>query len=153
MGPCVACSADDTVPREFPDSALRAVLESIDEPALLYSAGGRIAAVNRAATALSDLPVVGITILELLERYGAYRADGKPVILSNLPHARALRGEVVEQGERLVMRLPGGRIYRTLVTSTPVSADGRVVGALSVWHDFDAYLRRLDPDEQPAGSA
>lgn len=126
-----------------PDGALIEEMEHIPAPALLYLPGGRIAAVNRAAASLSDQPVIGITIGELLERHRAVRADGSRLIPSDLPYIRALRGEVVDQGERIEMTLPGGRIYRAMVTSTPVIVDGTVVAALSVWHDFDAYVRSL----------
>ena len=98
---------------------------------------------NRAAARLADIPAIGMTIGELLGRYGTRRADGSPLIRADLPCARALRGEVVDQGERIDMTLPDGSVYRALVTSTPVIVDGKVVAALSVWHDFDVYVRCL----------
>ena len=48
------------------------------------------------------------------------------------------------------MTLPDGTVYRALVTSSPVIVDGKVMGALSVWHDFDAYVRTLVPPPGPA---
>ena len=126
-----------------PDEALIEEMERIPVPAILYLPGGRIAAVNRAAARLSDQPVIGSTIGELLEHHRAVRADGSRILRGDLPYIRALRGEVVDQGERIEMTLPGGWIYRAMVTSTPVIVDGAVVAALSVWHDFDAYIRNL----------
>lgn len=125
------------------NKALLDEMERIPEPALLYLPGGRIAAVNRAATRLSDVSVVGMSIHELLARHEARRADGSRLIRSDLPYARALRGEIVAQGERIEMNLSNGRTYRALVTSTPVIVNGEVAAALSIWHDFDAYLREL----------
>ena len=133
-----------------PDEALIEEMERIPAPALLYLPGGRITAVNRAAASLSDQPVIGITIGELIEGHRAVRADGSRLIPSDLPYIRALRGEVVDQGERIEMTLPGGRIYRAMVTSKPVIVDGTVVAALSVWHDFDAYVRNLALSSPPA---
>jgi hypothetical protein len=127
----------------FPGEALIDEMERVPEPALLYLSGGRIAAVNRAAARLSEIRAVGMTIGELLDRYGAKRPDGGRLNRGDLPYARALRGEVVAQGERIDMTLPGGSVYRALVTSAPVVVNGKVVAALSVWHDFDAYVRRL----------
>ena len=50
------------------------------------------------------------------------------------------------------MALPDGTVYRALVTSTPVIVDGKVMGALSVWHDFDASIRTpLSPPGPPGG--
>lgn len=136
------------------NEALLDEMERIPEPALLYLPGGRIAAVNRAAASLSSVPVVGMSIHDLLSRYEARRADGSRLIRGDLPYARALRGEVVALGERIEMSLPDGRTYRALVTSIPVIVDGEVVAALSIWHDFDAYLRELtsstgSPDSSP----
>jgi PAS domain S-box-containing protein len=125
------------------------VLESIREPALLYLPGGRIAAVNRAAARLTTEPVVGMTIDELLDRNPARRADGSPILRGDLPYTRALRGEIVAQGERIEVTLPDGSKYQTLITSTPIVRDGRVVAALSVWHDFEAYTQRLTRRRPP----
>ncbi len=127
----------------FPDEVLIEEMERIHEPALLYRAGGRIAAVNGAAARLSDLEAVGQFICELVGRSTSRSADGSRIHPGDLPYARALRGEVVDQGERIDIVLPDGSVYRALVTSSPVIRDGNVVAALSVWHDFNAYVRGL----------
>jgi PAS domain S-box-containing protein len=133
----------------FIDPALREVLESIREPAVLYLPGGRIAAVNRAAEELSATSVVGITIDELLDRFPSRRSDGSEIRRGDLPYARALRGEIVSHGERIQITLPDGSLYSALVTSTPIVREGKVVAALSVWHDFDAYTRKLAGSHLP----
>ena len=139
----VSITEDGRAPPAILTEGLREEMERIREPALLYLPGGTIAAINRAAARLSDLLVVGMSIHDLLARYEARRADGSLLIRGDLPYARALRGEIVAQGERIEMTLPDGRIYRALVTSTPVIVNGEVAGALSIWHDFDAYVREL----------
>jgi PAS domain-containing protein len=142
---------DRPIELPLPDPALREVLESIREPALLYLPGGRIAALNRAALELAGETVVGMTLDELLDRYPARRADGTAILRGDLPYSRALRGEIVGHGERIEITLPNGMIYPTLITSTPIVRDGKVVAALSVWHDFDAYARLLaKPGSRPA---
>lgn len=125
-----------------PLEALTEEMERIPEPAVLVLSGGLIAAANRATARLAGIRVTGMTIAEAHERYGARRADGSRVIRADLPSARALRGEIVDQGERLEMGLPDGSVYRTLVTSTPV-VEGKVVAALSILYDFDAYVRGI----------
>ena len=127
----------------FPDEELVEGMARIPSLAVLFLPGGRIAAINPAAARLVGIPVTGMTVAEVLGRYGGRRSDGSPIIRGDLPCARALRGEIVDQGERLDLTLPGGSLYRTLVTSTPVLVDGKVVAALSVLHDFDAYVRGL----------
>jgi PAS domain-containing protein len=133
----------------FPDEALIAEMERIPEPAVLFLPGGRIAAINPATARLAGIRGTGMTVAEALDRYGAVRADGGSVIRGDLPCARALRGEVVDHGERLELTLPDGSVFRALVTSTPVVVDGRVVAALSVLHDFDAYVRGLASPSPP----
>lgn len=127
----------------FPGETLIAEMERISEPAVLYVPGGRIAAVNRAAARLADIRAIGLTVDELVGHYEARRSGGSPLFRADLPCVRALRGEVVEQGEHIDMTLPDGSVYRALVTSSPVIVDGKVMGALSVWHDFDVYIRSL----------
>lgn len=145
-------------PRDDPllaDPAFLDLIEGIREPAVLHLPDGRIAAINSAARGLMDRPVVGMTIGELLDLIHLHRPDGTPYPPGDLPHARALHGEIVTQGERIELTLPSGGTYSTIATSTPIVRDGRVVAALSVWHDFDAYVRRLagpglSPEEEPA---
>ncbi len=133
----------------LPLEALIEEMERIPEPAVLVLSGGPIAAANRATARLAGIRVTGMTIAEALERYGARRADGSRIICADLPSARALRGEIVEQGERLELGLPDGSVYRALVTSTPVVVEGKVVAALSVLYDFDAYVRGLASSSPP----
>jgi hypothetical protein len=128
---------------DFPGEALVWEMERILEPALLYLPGSRIAAVNGAAARLSDFDAVGRSMFDLIGRSESRRVDGSRLLQGDLPFARALRGEVVDQGERIDIVLPGGSVYRALVTSAPVVHNGQVVAALSVWHDFDAFVRRL----------
>lgn len=130
----------------FPDQAILGEMERITEPAILYLPGGVIASVNTAASRLAGLDMVGRSMNELIGQSSSRRADGTRLLPRDLPFMRALRGEVVEHGERIDIHLPGGSLYRALVTSTPVIRDGQVVAALSVWYDFDAYVRTLAGD-------
>jgi PAS domain-containing protein len=118
-------------------------MESIPEPALLYLPGGRIAAVNGAAVRLSGIDIVGESMYELIASSTSRRADGSRLLQGDLPFIRALRGEVVNQGERIDIALPQGGVYRAVVTSAPIIWDGKVVAALSVWHDFNRFVRDL----------
>ncbi len=136
-------SPDTAAEPRLPDPALREIIEGIREPALLCLPGGQIAAVNRAAERLVGRAVVGTTLNQVFDRNPARRPDGSPILRGDLPYARALRGEIVTQGERIEISLPDGLTYVTLITSTPILREGRVVAVLSVWHDFDAYARRL----------
>lgn len=127
----------------FPDRTVLDEMEQIGDPAILYLPGGVIAAVNGAASRLSDLQRVGQSMFDLARQSSSRLADGARLRPGDLPFARALRGEVVGQGERIDIVLANGTLYRALVTSSPVIRDGTVVGALSVWHDFERDVRRL----------
>lgn len=133
---------DTPAPRLLPGEVLDE-LERVRAPAFVFVPGGRIVAVNRAAAGLSPFPFVGMTVGELLARFGAHRADGRRLTGGDMPHVRALRGEVVVCGERIDITLPDGSIFRAHVTSRPVVADGEVVASLSILHDFDEYLHEL----------
>lgn len=132
------------LPRE-----LRRRIEKIEDPVLIYLPGGRIAAVNLAAARFLGQPVVGLNMGDLVERYKARNANGEPPTIGDLPYARALRGEVVALGERLEFVRNDGTHSRIMVTSEPIVMDGTVVAALSVWRDFDEYLKGL-ADREPA---
>lgn len=133
---------DDAAATAFPDAALLAEMAAIPDPAVLFLPGSRIAAVNPAAARLFGRPAVGLRGPDLVEQRSVRHTD--------LPHARALRGEVIGHGERIAMTFLDGSTYQALVTSTPVVRDGTVVAALSVWHDFSALVRQLR--DRPADS-
>ncbi|NLX50150.1 MAG: PAS domain S-box protein [Methanospirillum sp.] len=142
MAPPTSPDADPLFPAPLDDGFLD-LIESIREPALVFLSGGRIVAVNRAMARLPGPPAVGETMEELLERCRARRADGSAIAHGDLPHTRALRGEIVHQGERFALTLRDGTVHWIVVTSTPVVVDGTVVAGLSVWHDFSAFVRDL----------
>ena len=129
----------------IPTEELIEGMDLIPEPAVLFLPGGRIAAINSATAQLAGIPVTGMTVADALGRYGGRRSDGSPIIRGDLPCARALRGEIVEQGERLDLdpprRLPvsglgdlGSRVRRR-------EGGGRALGP--------ARLRRVRPGTHP----
>lgn len=127
----------------FLDNFFRDLLDAVDAPARVFLPGGRVAAVHRAMARFAGPPAAGETMGEMIERYRARRADGSSIARGDLPYSRALRGEVVAHGERFELTLDDGSVYRTLVSSTPVVRIGAVVAVLSVWQDFEAYVRDL----------
>jgi PAS domain-containing protein len=125
------------------DMDLYAVLERIEAPAVVYLTGGRIWGTNQAAERLVGTSIAGMMIDEIIEQYPIRNSEGRRFSMGDLPYTRALRGEIVSQGERIEMTLPGGENYSALVTSTPLIVDGVVVAALSIWHDFRSYAQQL----------
>jgi len=152
MAPSTPSRADGQSAPPSPDETLLESFEGVPEPAFLFHPGGRIVAVNGAAARLSPFSFIGMTVGELLERYGARRADGRRLIPGDLPYARALRGEIVVCGERVDITLPDGSIFRAHVTSEPVVIDGKVVASRSLLYDFDEYARGLIESQGPPGT-
>lgn len=134
--------------------ALLEELESIPEPALIILPGGRIAAVNPVLARGPGADAVGMTVGEFIGRFGARRADGRPLDAADFPYTRALRGEHVVRGEFFDGVLPDGTVYHALATSTPIEVDGRVVAALSVWYNFPRQLQKMAGRlKRPAGES
>lgn len=127
------------------------LLEGIQDPACIYLPGGRIVAVNRAVERLAVITPVGMTIGELIDRYQARSGDRNSLVPGELPSTRALRGEILTHGERIDATLPDGSVYRAIVTSIPLIVDGKVVAALSVWHDHSRCLRQLGGESTERG--
>lgn len=65
--------------------------ERIPDPTCIISSGGHIVAVNGAAARLATIPLAGPTVRELVERYGAERADGGRLIIGDPPTPGAPR--------------------------------------------------------------
>lgn len=143
MAPAAPPAPSDSGLPAFLDRAMLESLEGIPDPAFLIRSGGSIVAVNGAAARLSPFSFIGMTVGELLEGYGARRADGRRLVRGDLPYARALRREVVVCGERVDVTLPDDSVFRAHVTSEPIVVDGRVVASRSVLYDFDEYARGL----------
>jgi rsbT co-antagonist protein RsbR len=75
--------------------------------------------------------------------YGLFRPDGQtPFPPDELPLARALRGELVE-GEELFSRPTAASegAFITVSASPVVTADGRRLGAVSIFHDISERKR------------
>ena len=82
-------------------------------------------------------------MIDPVQRSASRAADGFRLLPGDQPFARALRGEVVDQGDRIEIVLPDGTFYRGVVISDPIICDGKVVSALSVWQYFDKEIQDL----------
>lgn len=124
---------------------LDAVFDAIADGVVLFDGIGVAIRANPAARTLFGLDPVGSDRGSLAERLGTRHPDGRPVGLDALPSSRALQGETVT-GIPLLARHADGREMAILASASPLLADGRVAGAVAVWHDAtepEAAARRL----------
>ena len=120
---------------------LHAVLEQMPSGVVIAEAPtGRFALRNREAVHLLGEPLEGVD-LAAYGRLGARHGDGAPYRAEEYPIARALRGETVRQ-EGMAYARPDGRVLRLAVNAAPVrDAEGRVVAAVSTFHDVTEAKR------------
>ncbi|HSJ56494.1 MAG TPA: PAS domain-containing protein, partial [Anaerolineae bacterium] len=113
---------------------LDAVFEAMVDSVIVYDAAGIPVRANRAALDLHGLDPVGIDRQVLAHRMGIVHPDGSPVDLEQTTSSRALRGERVA-GERFVYTTAAGQTRYVVTAGAPMSDDGKILGAVVVWHD------------------
>jgi len=124
---------------------LDAVIESMAEGVTIVDAEGRIVRINRAGRERLGLPdsqsIVGMPVqsLEIDLRY----PDGRPLPTEKWPAVRALRGETFLQQEVVSLRPDGSRLSLLYAGSAVRDDEGRVVMAVTVYHDITP-IRELE---------
>ncbi len=119
---------------------MQAVLAAQSDVVLFYDTNSRVQRVNPAFALLYGFDPIGMRVQEIIERTSCRYLDGRPLVLSEQPTPRALRGETVSGQFFSVRRADGGEaILET--ASTPMYIDGRIRGTVTVWHDITALKR------------
>ena len=132
-------------PRPEADN-LSAVLEAIPQPILVYDRAGGVLHSNgaaRAAVGIPDTPMDGPAFEEAVGRRDLCRRDGTPFLPREFPSRRALRGEVVRR-EFASFTGPSGERLSYEISGYPLTRDGEVVGAVTVWNDLTYRVRFAD---------
>ena len=124
-------------------SLLEAAVEQVAEGVVIVDRDGRILLWNAAAEAMIGLGPVASSPAEWSSVYGCYRSDGvTPYPPEELPLARAIRGEHVEEAEMFIRnpRVPEG--VWISVNSRPLRGEGRaLLGGVIVFRDVSAHRR------------
>jgi signal transduction histidine kinase/DNA-binding response OmpR family regulator/anti-sigma regulatory factor (Ser/Thr protein kinase) len=122
---------------EVSEARLAAVLQQLPVGVSVMDQNGRIEICNSAMQRY--LPEVNSPRdADRLPRWHALAPDGSPLQPSEMPTARALRGEIVVPGIEMRFVDVVGREAWTLVSTTPMrNADGIVGGAIMVVQDID----------------
>jgi two-component sensor histidine kinase len=118
---------------------LDAVFASITDAVVLIDDRGKLRKCNAAAEALFNIDSAPGPRADTPD-FALYQVDGAAIPPGSLPLARALRGEVVEREQAVVVR-PNRPRRMVSVSAAPVIVDGVVNGAVAVFHDVTGIHR------------
>jgi signal transduction histidine kinase len=124
------------------EALLGLVLDSLAEAVLVADAESRILLYNQSARELLGIDLDTTPLDQWIDALSLRRADGTPFVASELPLARALRGERVDDLEMLV-RSGADKTERQLsATARPlVGLDGKLWGGVAVLRDVSVQRR------------
>lgn len=123
-------------------SILQSVLNSIGDGVAVISKDGRFLLNNPASVRILGINVGEDNYRNWSQNYESYRADGQPYDPDDLPLARAIRGEEVDEAEEFMRhwRRPEG-IWLS-VTARPLRDEkGQVQGGVAVFRDITRRKR------------
>ena len=123
-------------------SLLERTVESIRDPVVVADHAGEVVIINAAARRLLGVDP-GFNILTGIRTLQCYCADGETAMpIPEMPLARALAGEEVDDLELIVKPRPGQPGVRLLANARTLRDDaGKLRGAVSVLHDITARRR------------
>jgi PAS domain S-box-containing protein len=119
---------------------LNAIIESIQDPILVYDRNGITFHANAAAVRLHGFDPTGHHRTAGNQALSFRRPDGSIPDSDDLPTAHALRGKAVI-GEIMNITDARGEAVTIEISSFPLVVHQRQVGAVSVWHDVTALKR------------
>lgn len=116
---------------------LDAILDNLDDGIVACDKKGMITLANRASRAIFASEDSSAVSGDWARRYEFFRADGKtPLLPSELPVARALRGEKVVGAEILVRKKPSGPAVVLVCNGQPLrDSQNEIIGGVVTMHD------------------
>ena len=120
---------------------LCSVLDSISDGVAVVDQDGELLLSNPAAKRMLGLGSSRAgSLTQWQQRYGPLRRDGQPFPDDELPLARALAGEDVEQVE-MIFPSADGRELTLRVSAAPLDPAGEHTGAVAIFHDVTGIKR------------
>ena len=114
---------------------VEAMLASQDDAVLMYDLDVKVRRTNPSFTNIYGFDPVGLHVQDIIKRVSCQSLDGKPLVLSEQPTPRALRGEHIS-GTHFKVKRGNGSTAIVETFSRPLLVDGDVIGSVTVWHDI-----------------
>ena len=125
---------------------LRLVVDSLAEGVVVANLEGRFVLFNPAAERILSLGLRDVPLQQWSSVYGTYKPDMvSPYPAEELPLARSLRGEVVDDCEIFIRRNGGPEGGWISVSSRPIAdSNGRTMGGVVTFRDITALKHQLE---------
>lgn len=114
---------------------VEAILDSQEDVILMYDASMNVIRANPSFLNNYGFSPVGLNVREIIERVSCRYPDGRPLVLSEQPTPRALRGERVSPVTYAVTRANGATAM-VETSSRPLYVEDNIIGSVTVWHDI-----------------
>lgn len=121
-------------------SLLQSILSSISEGVIVCDPAGQVLGCNEAAKTLIHPDVAALPSHRWIEEYGCLDGpDGEPIVPSELPLARALRGERFDAAEIFIQSTGGGPGRLLGFSGSPLQDErGAAIGGVVTFRDVTA---------------
>jgi len=125
---------------------LRLIVDSVAEGIVVANPEGRFVLFNPAAERILSLGFMDVPLQEWSSVYGTYKPDMvSPFPAEELPLARSLRGEVVDDCEMFIRRNGGPEGAWICVSSRPISdRSGRTLGGVVTFRDITPLKQHIE---------
>jgi PAS domain S-box-containing protein len=125
---------------------LRLVVDSLAEGVVVANLQGRFVLFNPAAERILSLGFMDVPLAEWSSVYGCFKPDMvSPYPAEELPLARSLRGESVDDCEIFIRRNGGADGGWISVSSRPIAdSSGRTLGGVVTFRDITELKQQLD---------
>lgn len=119
---------------------IEGIFEAQQDAVLVYDTAMKVRRANPSFWEVYGFDPVGLSIPDIILRLGARRADGRPLVLDELPTPCALRGDKVT-GVVFIVTRDDGVDTIIEVSSSPVRAGDCITGSIAVWHDISERVK------------